>query len=88
MIAEDVKNPIYANEQNTLINCDVKFDEIPEYVPFTASPDDPMDYGRELYAQLQAGQWGPIAPYVPRPISQSQTINSTSTGTGGPNVIA
>jgi hypothetical protein len=62
---QDVKNPVYANAENTAINCDVKFDILPDYVPFTASPNDPEDYGRQLYEQLQAGVWGPIAPYVP-----------------------
>jgi len=65
MVVTDVKSPVYANAENTQINCNVKFEEIPEYFPFTASPTDPMDYGRELYAQLVAGQWGQIAPYVP-----------------------
>jgi len=64
MIATDVKNPVYANAENTQINCNVKFDQIFEHVPFTASPDDPVDYGRELYVQLVAGQWGQIAPYI------------------------
>jgi hypothetical protein len=64
MIVTDIKNQIYANAENTQINCIVKFDEILEYVPFTASSNDPMDYGRELYAQLVAGQWGQIAPYI------------------------
>lgn len=65
MIIQDVKNPIYANENGTVINCLVKFDAFTEYLPFGANPNDPMDYGRELYAELIAGKWGPIAPYVP-----------------------
>ena len=85
MVIEDVKNPIYANKQNTQIDCSVKFDEIPEYVPFTASPNDPENYGRELYAQLIAGTWGPIAPYVP---PASTVPSATTAGQGGPNVIA
>jgi hypothetical protein len=30
-------------------------------VPFTASPDDPEEHGREIYAQLVAD--GNVAPY-------------------------
>ena len=77
MIVEDVKNPIYANAQNTEINCSVKFDTIPEYLPFTASPSDPMDYGRQLYDDLIAGKWGNIAPFPMPPIVEQV----------GPNVI-
>jgi hypothetical protein len=67
MIIESVNNPIYANETNTAINCNVKFDTFPDYLPFTATPNDPEEYGRQLYADLQAGKYGPIAPYVPPP---------------------
>jgi hypothetical protein len=33
------------------------------WIPFTASPDDP--HGAELYAQAVAGNFGPVAEYVP-----------------------
>lgn len=38
----------------------------PQYgwIPFTASPDDAMQYGREIYAQALQGEIE-IAPYVP-----------------------
>ena len=32
-------------------------------IPFTASPDDPNEHGREIYAALVAA--GNIAPYEP-----------------------
>jgi hypothetical protein len=78
MVVQDVKNPIYANVDGTAINCDVKFDSFPNYLPFTATPTDPEEYGRQLYADLQAGKYGPISPYVP-PTPPEQV---------GPNVIA
>ena len=65
---QDVKNPIYADATGQAINCNVKFDTIPEYLPFTATSYDPEPYGRELYNQLVAGVWGPVAPYVPPPV--------------------
>jgi hypothetical protein len=37
------------------------------WVPFTASPDDPESLGRELYAAAMAGEFGPVAEYVPPP---------------------
>ena len=34
-------------------------------IPFTASPDDPMAYGPVIFAAAVAGDYGPVAPYVP-----------------------
>lgn len=44
------------------IDCEVKH---PAYgwIPFTASPDDPEEYGRQLYDQILAV--GNIEPYEP-----------------------
>jgi hypothetical protein len=58
------KNPKY-NELGTI---DLEI-ESPLYgwIPFTASPDDVEQFGRDLYAQAIAGAFGPIAPYIPAP---------------------
>jgi len=75
MIVESVKNPIYANADGTAINCDVKFDTLPDFVPFTATPTDPEEYGRQLYADLKAGVYGPISAYVPPPPQEYALIS-------------
>ena len=66
-IFQDVKNPVYANADGTAINCDVLFEGNTDYLPFSATSYDPEPYGIALYNQLEAGQWGPISPYVPPP---------------------
>lgn len=38
------------------------------WIPFTASPDDVEQHGRDLYAQAIAGSFGPIADYLPEPV--------------------
>ena len=38
------------------------------WIPFTASPDDVEQLGRDLYQQAASGAYGPIAPYVAPPI--------------------
>jgi len=63
----DVKNPIYANTVGDAINCDVLFEGNTDYLPFTATSYDTESYGVKLYNQLIAGDWGPIAQYVPPP---------------------
>ena len=60
-----VKNPIWANAENTLINVTITtdltgFDEL----PFTANPNDPDSIGREIYHNCINEMYGPIAPYI------------------------
>ena len=62
----NVKNPIYTGN-TAFINCEVLFEGQSEYFPFTASLNDPEQYGKDLYAQIVNGEWGEIAPYVPTP---------------------
>lgn len=44
------------------------------WVPFTASPDDVEEHGRDLYARAVAGEFGEIAPYVAPVPTPEQTI--------------
>lgn len=66
-----VRNPYY-NESGT-INAEVQFegnthsDGTPLYLPYTAAARDPMDYGRQLYADLVAGKYGPVTPFTVTP---------------------
>jgi hypothetical protein len=62
---EYAQEPVYANEANTIINLMVKFVEMKDALLFTATPDDVMEYGRQLYNNAVSGQYGTIAPYVP-----------------------
>lgn len=65
----DVKNPIWANEQHTEINCDVDFDDLKEeFVPFTANPLDLYNSAsKQIFDDCVAGKYGVIAEYVPLP---------------------
>ena len=67
MIATAVYSPIWANAESTAIRCTVKFDTLPDVVPFSATNYDPEPYGRQLFVDLVSGVWGSIAPYVPLP---------------------
>jgi hypothetical protein len=75
---EYAKDPVWANAENTAIFLIVKFYEIPEELPFTAMPTDPEPWGVELYNNAVAGDYGPIAPYVPPPPRQETTSTPTS----------
>lgn len=62
---EYVLNPIYANSVGNAINCMVKFSHLSDVVPFGATSYDPEEYGVQIFNSLLAGDFGPIAPYVP-----------------------
>lgn len=59
------KDPIYNNEEGTAILLTVKWEEFAEEMPFGACSYDPEEYGRQLYAQAKAGNFGAVKPYVP-----------------------
>ena len=60
----NARTPKWANESNTLIDLVVRFSEINEDLPFTASPNDVEEHGRDLFARATAGEFGAIASYV------------------------
>ena len=58
-------SPAWQNAEHSMITLMVKFDNLPEAVPVTASPDDPEEHGQALFAQAVAGAFGEIEDYVP-----------------------
>jgi hypothetical protein len=67
MQLEYAKNPVWANAEHTLIDLTIKWDAIAEELPFTASPTDTEAHGRAIFAAAAAGDFGPVAEYVPPP---------------------
>jgi hypothetical protein len=68
-----IKTPTYANAAHTLVNCQI---DHPTYgwIPFTASAEDPEQHGRDIFAELIAGDHGPIADYVPPPPPSTEVL--------------
>jgi hypothetical protein len=61
-----VKNPVWANAEHTAIDCEVDFGHLDdEFVPFTADPTDSMEYSKTIFDACVAGDYGPVAEYVP-----------------------
>ncbi|EMD4188127.1 DUF4376 domain-containing protein [Salmonella enterica] len=60
-----VRNGVYTENGN--INSEVHFEGFDDFIPFTASSDDSEEHGRQLYADLKAGKYGPVAPFTVTP---------------------
>lgn len=61
-----VKNPVWANAEHTIINCEVDFDDLSEeFVPFTADPNDTYNpSSKPIFDDCKNEVYGPVAPYV------------------------
>ncbi|EJV5127460.1 DUF4376 domain-containing protein [Salmonella enterica] len=60
-----VKDAVYT--ENGFIVCLVHIDGFDDFIPFTASPDDTEEHGRQLFADLKAGKYGPVQPFTVTP---------------------
>ncbi|SUI17477.1 Uncharacterised protein [Salmonella enterica subsp. salamae] len=60
-----VKDGIYT--ENGMINALVHFEGFDDFMSFTSSPDDTEEHGRQLYADLKAGKYGPVTPFTVTP---------------------
>lgn len=74
---EYAKNPVYINQEGTSIQLIVKFEEFNNEMPFAATTWDPEPWGIELYNRAIAGEFGPIAPYVPPPEPEQPATTGT-----------
>ena len=58
-------NPVFANEDGTLIDVDVFFPDLGN-VRYTSSNTDPeYPHSEELYNRAVSGEFGPVGPYTP-----------------------
>jgi hypothetical protein len=57
-----IANPVWVDSTYSMVVIDVVFPSLGDApVKFAASPKDVMPYGRDIFAALIAGQYGPIA---------------------------
>lgn len=65
-----VRNPQWANEDGTAINCLVRTNTLHQEVPFTATPYDSEAHGREIFDRCLTREFGDIAPMESNPPKQ------------------
>lgn len=63
---ENVNSLVWADKDNTIIDCKVTFPSLRMEIPFTAHINDPEEHGREIYERAINGEFGPIGEYVER----------------------
>ncbi|EKN5999756.1 DUF4376 domain-containing protein [Yersinia enterocolitica] len=62
---KEIKNARYL--ESGAIDCEVLFEEMEEYLPYTAIPDDTTETGQTLWRALINGDYGDIAPFEVTP---------------------
>jgi len=63
---KEVKNPKWSNFEQTIIECEVDFDDlIEEFVPFSAIASGDYPHTHEIFERCVAGEFGAVAPYTP-----------------------
>jgi hypothetical protein len=69
------KNPVWANEEHTLLDIEVNFNHLSEeFVCFTTSADADTPYGQQLFEETAAGTYGAIGAYVAPPVPTSEQL--------------
>ena len=79
-----VTNPIWADAENSAINCIVDFtaDGVGT-VPFTANPLDTSNpSSKQIFDECVAGDYGTVAEYVPPPPYVPTASDNKTTATG------
>lgn len=57
-----ILNPRYL--ESGAIDCEVLFEGMGEFVPYTATSEDTATTGQRVWRELQSGKWGEIAPFT------------------------
>jgi hypothetical protein len=73
MQLEYAKDPVWANAEHTMIDLTIKWDEIDEELPFTASQFDPEPHGKAIFEAASKGDFGKIGEYVEPPPASVDT---------------
>lgn len=70
----EVLNPRWMNADHTMFDADILFEELTPmgHIPFTATPNADTAHGVEIWEKGLAGDYGPVAEYVPPSIEEQR----------------
>lgn len=70
-----VRNCAWANPEQTLLNCEVDFDDLQEeFVPFAAVASGDYAHTHDIFARAVAGEFGDIKPFSISPEEKAARI--------------
>lgn len=72
---EYAKDPFYNDPDNLTVFLKVKFVEIADELPFTATPYDDQEYGVELCTNAKNGDYGTVKPWNQNPHYTPPSVN-------------
>ncbi|WP_374195711.1 DUF4376 domain-containing protein, partial [Escherichia coli] len=53
--------------ENGAIDCEVLFEGMEDFIPYTSTPEDTATTGQQIWQELQSGKWGEIASFSVTP---------------------
>ena len=62
---KEIKNARWL--ESGAIDCEVLFEGMEDFIPYTATPEDTATTGQQIWQELQSGKWGEIAPFSVTP---------------------
>jgi len=78
LTVEYAKDPFYNDPNNITVFLTVKFVEMADELPFTATPYDDMPYGVELCTNAKNGDYGTVRPWTENPHYVSPSVSPQS----------
>jgi hypothetical protein len=73
-LIESVRDLKWVNAEKTRLDCIVKFDAHVEELPFTIDPNDFYQHSIDLWEKANAGEYGVIPDYVPKPKNDFEKV--------------
>jgi len=82
-----VKTPKWANEQHSMFECIVKFDEFADEMPFGCNSADEYEHSKEIWTRTLTGEFGEISQYVPPAIDENGNATQSQPTTQGAQTL-
>ncbi len=84
---EYVKDLVWANVEQTVFNCTVKYAEFNEEHPSSINTTDPYPHIQEIWTRALAGEYGEILEYVPPAVDENGDATQSQPTTQGAQTL-
>ncbi|MDD9157006.1 hypothetical protein PVK64_12545 [Aliivibrio sp. S4TY2] len=85
-----VKNPVWINEDNTVLNLEVLFEELKDldFIPHSTQDNADTEHGQTLWKEAMKGSYGEIKPYEPYVKTEEDLAEEARMFFGSEKVVA